>query len=292
MQFWTKSGSMLRAAIILVVAALAGCESKVSVELGTQAPAQQIITQVLVNLEGVEFRKSGGGTESLVFDEPEQVELIGLQGGNFSRLFTDEELSDGSYTGVRLLLVDGEDNNDRNRVIVDGEEVDLALGTLTNFSEVDFTVDKDDSSSDTVVLTLDLTLSLPFDEDADAETLTLTPVLRAVRSEDAGGVAGNVTVNCPSNSALAIYLFSGNDITPDDQDQTEPNPYLTNAIRLSQTGPSTGYEFPFLPEGRYTLASTCRADEENPGANDDLDFRNVTQVEVEAETNVTQNIPD
>jgi hypothetical protein len=292
MQFWMKLGSMLRAAIILAGAALAGCESKLSVELGTQPPAQQIITQVLVNLEGVEFRKSGGGAESLVFDEPQQVELIGLQNGNFSRLFTDEELPDGSYTGVRLLLVDGENDNDRNRVIVEGDEVDLALGTLTNFSEVDFTVDKDDSSSDSIVLTLDLTLSLPFDEDADAETLTLTPVLRAVRSEDAGGIAGNVTVNCPANSALAIYLFAGDDITPDDQDGTEPEPYLTNAIGLNPSGPSSGYEFGFVPAGRYTLASTCRADDENPGASDELDFQNVTRVEVEAESNVTENIPD
>jgi hypothetical protein len=292
MQFWTNPISTLRGAIIIAVAVLAGCESKVSVELGTQAPAQQVITQVIVNVEGVEFRKSSGGAESLVFDEPQPIDLMGLQAGNFSRLFTDEELPDGNYTGVRLLLVEAEDDDDRNRVIVDGDDVDLIFGGLTTYSEVNFTVDKDDSSSDSIVLTLDLTLSLPFDEDADAETLTLTPVLRAVRSEDAGGVAGNVTVNCPANSALAIYLFEGDDITPDDQDGTEPEPYLTDAIGLNQSLPSTGYEFGFLPEGRYTLASTCRADEENPGASDDLDFRNVTRVEVEAESTVTQNVPD
>jgi len=38
----------------------------------------------------------------------------------------------------------------------------------------------------------------------------------------------------------------------------------------------------FLPAGNYTLAFTCLGDEEVPGSSENLDFRSVENVEVEA----------
>ena len=292
MQFWTNSTATLRLAIIIAVAALAGCESKISVELATEAPADLEISQVNVLLRGVEFQKDSGGTDSLEFDSSEPVNLMNLLDSNFLRLFTDEELGDGRYTGVRLLFDDEEDDDRDNQLILtSGEEIDLTFGTTDEFSEVDFTVDKDDSSSDSIVLTLDLRQSLPL-LDNDTETTVLTPVLRAIREEDAGGIAGNVSVSCPANSSLAIYLFLGEDITPDDRDGAGVEPYLTTGVGVNGSSTTSGYAFSFLPEGGYTLASTCRGDEEDPGVSDDLDFRNVINVDVEAESTTTQNIPN
>jgi hypothetical protein len=289
MQCWKNSLLGVRGAIIAIAAILAGCEGTVSVDFGTNPPADPAIEQVLVELNGVEFQKSGGGVETLQFDSPQLVDLMDYLDGNDFRLFTDEQLSDGQYSGVRLLF--GEDEDDANSVILtDNRDFALTLSGTDGFSDVNFTVDKDDSSNDSVQLTLDLRQSLQFDDDDDDGTV-LTPVIRAIRVEDAGGVAGNVTVSCPPDSALAIYLFEG-EVTPDDRDAAGVEPYLTTGVALDGSTSSSGYAFPFLPEGTYTLASTCRADDETPGVDEDLNFENVATVDVEAESSVTRNIPN
>jgi Domain of unknown function (DUF4382) len=279
----------IRFGFIAIAAVLAGCEGTVSVDLGTNPPADPAIRDVLVEIEGVEFRKSGGGVQAFRFDSPQQVNLMNYLDGNDFRLLTDEELSDGRYSGVRLLF--GADEEKENAVILtDERDFELDLAGTEVFSAVDFTVDKDDSSNESVQLTLDLRQSLQFDDDEGDDPL-LTPVIRAIRTEDAGGVAGNVTVNCPANSVLAIYLFPG-EVTPDDIDGNPPEPYLTTAVGLDGNVSSTGYAFAFLPEGTYTLASTCDADEETPAGDEALDFDNAVTVDVDAESSVTQNIPD
>lgn len=278
-----------RAAVLAIAAVLVGCEGTVSVDLGTLAPADPQITSVIVELDGVEFQKSGGGAETLEFDSPQQVDLIDYLDSNDLRLLTDEQLADGDYSGVRLLF--GPDDDDENRVLLtDGREFNFDPPATTTFSAVDFTVDKNDSSKDDVQLTLDLRQSLQFDEN-DNDGTVLTPVIRAIRTENAGGVAGNVTVACPANSVLAIYLFTGKDVTPDDIDGAGVEPYLTTGVGLNGSSTLSGYSFPFLPESGYTLASTCRADEDVRGTSDDLNFENIINIDVEAEKNLTRNIP-
>jgi hypothetical protein len=278
----------VRIAIVAFAVALAGCEGTVSVDLGTTAPADPAIAQVLVELDGVQFQKDGGGVESLEFDSPQQVDLMTYLDGNDFRVLTDEQLADGRYTGVRLLF--GDDEDDENSVILsDGRDFPLAISGGDAFGDVDFTVDKDNSSNDSVQLTFDLRQSLLFD-DGDDDGTVLTPVIRAIRVEDAGGIAGNVTVSCPANSALAIYVFAG-DVTPDDRDNADVEPYLTTGVGLNGSSSSSGYAFPFLPEGTYTLASTCRGNDETPTVSEDLNFQNVVTVDVDADATVTRNIP-
>lgn len=278
-----------RAAVLAIAAVLVGCEGTVSVDLGTLAPADPQIEAVSVELDGVEFQKSGGGAETLKFDSPQIVDLMDYLDSNDFRLLTDEQLGDGNYSGVRLLF--GPDEDEENKVVLsDGREFDLTLGGTTTFSAVDFTVDKKDSSKDDIQLTLDLRQSLQFDED-DNDGTVLTPVIRAIRTEDAGGVAGNVAVSCPANSVLAIYLFTGKDVTPDDIDGAGVEPYLTTGVGLNGSSTLSGYAFPFLPESGYTLASTCRADEDTRTGNEELNFENVVSIDVEAESTLTRNIP-
>jgi len=283
-----RNGSYLHArwAIVLVAVALVGCEGTVTVDFGTQVPADPTITSVLVEVDGVQFEKSDGSVQTLQFDSSQSVELMSYLDGAF-RLFTEEQLSDGTYTGIRLLFGDDEDEN--NSVTSNGREFPLSLDETTEFSDVSFTVNKDDSSSDSIQLTLDLRQSLQFDED-DEDGTVLRPVIRAIRVEDAGGIAGNVAVACPANGSLAVYLFP-NEVTPDDRDGADVEPYLTTGIGLNGTTAATGYGFPYVPEGTYTLATTCRGDEETPGGNEDLDFRNAVTVEVDAEKSLTRNIP-
>lgn len=292
MRSFTHSRPGARAAVLAVAAVLVGCEGTVSVDLGTSAPADPQIETVSVELDGIEFQKSGGGTETFEFDAPQIVDLMDYLDSNDFRLLTDEQLGDGNYSGVRLLFGPDDDDDDENQVVLrDGREFPLDVSTTNAFSAVDFTVDKNDSSKDSVQLTLDLRQSLQFDEDDDDGTV-LTPIIRAIRTEDAGGVAGNVAVACPANSVLAIYLFAGEDVTPDDIGGGGVDPYLTTGVGLNGSSTSSGYAFPFLPEGGYTLASTCRADEDTPTADEDLNFENAVNIDVEAEKSVTRNIPN
>jgi hypothetical protein len=276
--------------MLAIATVLVGCEGTVSVDLGTLAPADPQIDRVNVELDGIEFQKSGGGTEVFEFDSPQIVDLMDYLDSNDFRLLTDEQLDDGSYSGVRLLF--GPDEDKENQLVLrDGREFPLTVSTTNAFSDVDFTVDKDDSSKDNVQLTLDLRQSLQFDEE-DNNDPVLTPVIRAIRTEDAGGIAGNVAVSCPANSVLAIYLYAGKDVTPDDIGGAGVDPYLTTGIGVNGSSTLSGYAFPFLPEGGYTVASTCRADEDTPAADEDLNFENAANVDVEAETTVTRNIPN
>jgi len=59
---------------------------------------------VQVNLLGLDLRKSDGTSATLEFNSGELVDLMDLRNGDPLRLFTNEDLPVGSYTGVRLLF--------------------------------------------------------------------------------------------------------------------------------------------------------------------------------------------
>jgi hypothetical protein len=271
---------------ILGAIALVGCEGNVTLDLETTAAADPSIAQVLVALEGVEIR-GDGGTETLRFDDPVPIDLVQLNGGNLLRLFTEEELSDGRYTGVRLMFAP-DDDEDFAVVLANGDDFPLTV-VGDAFSDVVFEVDKDDSTRESIVLTLDLRQSLRFDDAADR--YTLTPAIRAVRTEDAGRIAGNVTASCPAGTSLAeggaVYLFAGEDVVPDDRDDQGAEPYLTVPVIGAIGVP--GYSFEFVPAGRYTLALTCEGHEDDPATDDSIRFRDTANVRVQPERTATHD---
>jgi hypothetical protein len=102
----------------LAVAALAlllsGCDAAwITVDLGTEPPADPGISAVQVNLLGLEFRKGDSTAATLEFRDGEIVDLLNLRDADPLRLFTNEELPVGTYTGVRLLF---DSDQDQSRV--------------------------------------------------------------------------------------------------------------------------------------------------------------------------------
>ena len=279
-----------RAFVIAIATALVGCEGSVTVDMGTNAPADPAINSVLVDIAGIELQ--GGGAETLTFDEPVRVNLVEFIEGNLFRLFTDEELPDGRYTGVRL-LISSDDDDDNEDVVTwsDGREFELTVAE-GQAAAVSFTVDKDDSTEEDVILTLDLRQSLSF-IDSGTDRYALTPVLRGVRSEDAGRIVGTVASRCPSGASLAsggaVYLFNAHDRTPDDRDGADEEPYLTTRVLFDGTNAVPTYNFRFVPDGDYTIALTCDANEDDAATSDDLRFQNTTNIRVRAEETLTQN---
>jgi hypothetical protein len=279
-----RSGAVVAALALL----LSGCDAAwITVDLGTDPPADPEISAVQANLLGLEFRKGDSTTTTLEFRDGEIIDLLDLRDGDPLRLFTNEELPTGSYTGVRLLF---DPDQEQSRVTTSAGDTRLRLAAGT-FAAVSFTVEDEKESREEFTLMLDLRQSLSFDEANDR--YTLTPVLRSVRTEDAARVEGNVSLVCPVGTVLqdegAIYLFSGRNVQADDLDSAEAEPFATTGVIDSGTA-ALRYALRFLPAGNYTLAFTCQGDEEVPGSSENLDFRNVENIEIDAGDVLQRNI--
>ena len=284
-------GAVARVSLLGVFALLAGCEGEVTMDLGTELPADPNITQVVANVRGLEFTTSGGGTKRLEFNDSEAMEFIDLAENNGAlRLFTSEELPEGNYTGVRLLF-DEDRLDDAFVTLADGTEYPLNV-VDGEYASLSFSIEDNDSSSDSFTLVVDLRQSLSFDDDNNE--YTLTPVMRAVDTEDMSRIDGNVSVTCPAGDELgtgAVYLYQGEDITADDVDGAGVEPYATSPIFTSQGGTSFFYALRYLPAGDYTLAVSCSGNDDNPVEDDDLQFRNVINVQLDDSETMTLDLP-
>jgi len=274
-----------------LMALLAGCEGEVTTDLATELPADPNITQVVADLRGVEFSKSSGGTERLEFRDSQQVDLLDYADDNgVLRLFTNEQVSEGNYTGVRLLF-DADRADDAFVSTASGRQFPLNLAD-GDYAPLSFNVEDDDSSSDAFTLLLDLRKSLSFDD--NSREYTLTPRLRTVETREMGRIEGNVSVTCPAGDSLergAVYLFQGRDVTPDDIDGAGVEPFATAPVFTSTIGGGFFYALRYLPAGDYTLAVTCIGNDEDPLANDDLEFRNVINVRLDDRETLTRDLP-
>jgi len=281
-------GRHARSAAALIAVLLAGCEGRFSADLATDPPADPQINQLQVSLLGLELRRSDGATATLEFSAGEPVDLLDLTQGDPMRLFTGEELPAGQYTGVRLLFDEGVDAT----VVSTNGDVFPVLLSDGAFAQVDFTVQDDESSSELLTITLDLRQSLRFD-DVDDE-YTLTPLLRTVRTGDAALVQGAVSTTCPAGTTLilggAVYAFAGADVTADDLDGATPEPYATTGVVLNSDSGQFSYALRFLRAGDYTLALTCRGNEDELGADDELDFGNGVNLTIQADDVLQRNL--
>jgi hypothetical protein len=271
---------VMRAGIAAILGLLtAACEDvRFTTDLATDEPADPAITAVRVNLKGLDLRRSDGATRALEFRDGEVVDLLDFVAGDPLRLFTDEELPVGSYTGVRLRFDADEDPNE----VAEGTvETPLRLQP-GDFATVDFTVEEEGDQREAFTLLLDLRQSLAF-VDSDGE-YTLTPALRAVRTDDAASIEGDVAQICPVGTLLpqggALYLFTGRDVEPDDLDGLDAEPVATTRV-FATTTIGFRYALRFLAAGDYTLAFTCFGDEDVPGESDDLAFLRVRNVQLD-----------
>jgi len=278
-----------RLGALALLALLAGCEGDITVDMTTEEPADPAVSQVVANVRGLEFT-GGGGTETLEFSDPQLLDLMDYTtDSNTFRMFTSEQLAEGSYTGVRLLLDD--DQDDAVVTLSDGTQLPLNV-VEGDYASVDFEFKDNDRQSEAFTLMLDLRQSLSFNDNDDE--YTLTPVLRAVSTEDIATIQGDVTVTCPAGDTLsegAVYLFQGEDITPDDLDNAGVEPFATSPVFTSNDNSSFFYSLRVLPEGRYTMAVTCIGNDDDPATDEDLEFRNVVNVEANAGEVVTRDLP-
>jgi len=288
--FSVGRGGIARLGMLGVLALLAGCEGQVTTDLATELPADPNIIQVVADLRGIEFSKSSGGTERLEFRDSEQLDLMDYADDNgVFRLFTSEQVSEGSYTGVRLLF-DADRADDAFVSTTAGTQFPLNLADA-DYAPLSFNVADNEASSESFTLLLDLRKSLSFDDDSGE--YTLTPRLRTVETSEMARIEGNVSVICLSGSLErgAVYLYQGRDITPDDIDAAGVEPFATAPIFTSTQGGGFFYALRYLPAGDYTLAVTCIGNDEDPATDEDLLFRNVINVSVDDRQILPLNLP-
>lgn len=288
---WNMRSALARLAVIAMFAVLAGCEGEVTMDLATELPADPDVNQVVANIRGLEFTTSGGGSETLEFSDSQQLDFMDYSNdNNVLRLFTSESLSDGTYTGVRLLF-DQDLNDDAFVTLQAGTEFPLNV-VDGDYAPLNFTIEERESSDDSFTLMLDLRQSLSFNDDNDE--YTLTPVLRTVETSEASRIDGDISVTCPTGDSLsrgAVYLFQGENVTPDDIDGDPIEPFATAPVFTSTDGASFFYSLRFLQEGDYTLAVSCTGNDEDSATNEDLEFRNIINVSVDNGESVTLDLP-
>jgi hypothetical protein len=284
-------GALARVSLLALFGLLAGCEGDVTMDLATELPADPAVTQVVANVRGLEFTTSSGATKTLEFTDSEAMDFIAMASDNgLVRLFTSETLPEGSYTGVRLLF-DEDRRDDAFVTLSNGTEFPLNLAE-SDYAPLSFNIDDNDNSSDSFTLVLDLRQSLSFNDDNDE--YTLTPVMRTAVTADMSRIDGNVSVSCLAGDSLgrgAVYLYQGQDVTPDDIDGADVEPFATSPLFTNTNGQSFFYSLRYLPAGDYTVAVTCNGNDDDPLADDDLRFRDSANIELDEGENITFDLP-
>jgi len=185
---------------------LSGCDAAwITVDLGTDPPADPEISAVQVNLLGLEFRKGDGTTATLEFRDRRNRRPAGPRGCRTAAPVHERRVAGGYLfrCAPALRPEPGPEQGDDS----DGSiQLRVAEGA---FAAVSFTVEDEKESRDEFTLMLDLRQSLSFDEVNDR--YTLTPALRSVRSDAAARIEGNVAIVCPAGIVLpdrGAFIFT------------------------------------------------------------------------------------
>lgn len=271
---------MARIAATAALVALGGCElfendGTLDLQL-TDAPYTDAL-HVYVTVERVRLEAHDGDHESFDLDPAPQIDLLALSNGATATLLDGEHLKSGDYESIRLELGD-----DASVVRKDGGEFPLEIGDDRLELDTDFTID--DHGTTRLVLDVDLRRSLR----EDGDEYRLQPQLRLVDEDDSGAVAGSVRGSLIDSGCVpAVYVYAG-ETTPDDIGGNGAQPLTSSNVVADGSG-DFRYTAAFLPEGRYTLALTCEADEDDPDESESLDFVATEHADVDAGRTETQD---
>lgn len=259
----------------------------------TDAPVQDV-DGLTITITGVVIEPTEGDPIEIIFDTPEEVDLIDVidEPDRREELLDDYPLPVGSYTSLRLLLDETRlflDAGGRQEVLTIPEEEREGL-------QLEFNVTVEDDTDLDVTIDFDVRKSL---RKIDETTFELHPALRIVRTERTGTLVGvvdeDLIVNNPDcddrfnfDEGNAVYVFSGAGTNPQDLQDNEGDPLATGIVELD----AGVYEFVvgFLPQGNYTAIFTCDAELDDPEIRDNLDMFISDQVDFEIDADQVTEI--
>ncbi len=211
---------------------------------------------------------------------PRQLDLLALSGGLTNVLLDTYTLPAGHYSWIRLMVDTGgsldsylvDATGDHELTIPSGAETGLKLNRgfdVAAGGHADFTVDFDLPKSIHVTGTGEY---------------MLRPTLRLVDSIETGSIVGTVSPSLITTGCTpAVYVFTGENVTPDDIDDIAPDPVTTAKVVMDNMGVYR-YKAAFLEPGSYTVAFTCDAAQDDPTMDDTLTFSGTANVTVSAKT--------
>lgn len=251
----------------------------------TDAPVGDI-DGLTITITGVVIEPVEGDPIEIIFEDPEQVDLLDLvfEPEMREQLLDDYPLPVGSYTALRLLL-------DESRLFLDsnGQHLLTIPEEQKEGLQVEFNVDVEDDTDLDLTIDFDVRKSL---RKIDENTFELHPSLRIVRTERTGTLAGVVDEelvlhpDCDDrldfDEGNAVYVFPGAGANFQDLQDNAGDPLTTGTVELI----SGTYEFVigFLPQGNYTAIFTCDAEIDDPELDDELGmfFSEAVDFEIDA----------
>lgn len=228
-------------------------------------------SSVVVEFTAVELKPNGGNSILFELDEPQQIDLLDVQGSEFEPLITSESVPAGKYNWIRLHINDnecdasgltGNDPSGSYIVLSDSsvEPLHVPSGSQSGLKlNSGFTVAAGGQTD--VTIDFDVRKSVTAPEGQDCHFLK--PSLRLVDNAEVGHIAGTVDTTaygerCPEGAA--VYLFDEG-VTADDIDGLDGEP-ITSAI-VDELG---DYEIGFVLAGNYNVALTCDGELDDPEA--------------------------
>lgn len=262
--------------------------SRVTIHI-TDAPVTNA-TEVWVQFSGLSLKPVDGDVIEFTFATPRNINLLALYGSRSEILLNNEVVPAGNYEWIRLAVNAAYDSVYDSYIRLDDgtvHELDVPTANTTGLRINNIPAFE---ASTPVNLTIDFDLAKSIV--VSSGDYHLKPVLRLVNNDDVGSLVGTVDselliTNCSDSDPAtynAVYIYSDGNVTPDDIDGRYPEPVTVASVNFNNQSGEYEYEVGFLPEGRYTIAFTCQVNNDDPEADDVIEFADVRRnVEVEAD---------
>lgn len=260
----TSSKRMLQGSLLTLATALAACGGGGSGSGGGAGTMSFSVTDnpgdyehVYVTISGIRVNQSaseeasGSGFEEITLSNPQRIDLLDLQNGNFTDL-GDLTLPAGNYKQARLVLVDNVNDGApfENAVVLKSDpNTEIALTTPSaQQSGLKVNIDVDVSAGEIADLRIDFDANKSVVQRGNSGQYNLKPVLRAVPVLTSG-ISG--TVDTASLGATTLISLQQNG-----QVVASTTPSDTGSFRLSPIAPATNYDLVITSTGKATQVVT------------------------------------
>ncbi|MFW5969904.1 MAG: DUF4382 domain-containing protein [Halofilum sp. (in: g-proteobacteria)] len=256
------------------------------------------IREAWLEFSGLTVERADGTRVQHAFEEPRRIDLARLERGDAAELLEDLELPPGRYEWIQLHL-NTRGEKDTHLVLADDSVRELVLPDKgRNHLRIETPFEVPPASE--VKRTIDFHLHEPLGEKGPtSKTYALRPILRSVATETASHIkatAGRdlIARHCrePRRSGVALYVFEGDGVEPDDIGGGGADPVSVGAARMEDDdGPYT-FHPAFLAPGDYMVALTCNAGGDKAEADDAFTFFATTEIRTEPGETVDHRFED
>ncbi len=290
--------------IALAMTSLAGCgggggaggvgQLKVAV---ADAPVDGA-TAVVVKFTGIEVKPRSGAAIQFTLPSPQSINLLQTASGQAALLLGNVSVPAGDYEYIRLAVVSDRNTTDSYIDLADGSRAPLFVPSGSESGlKLNGGLSVPEGGLRSVVVDFDLRHSIV--KPTGQTSYTLKPVLRLLDADQLGLIKGSIasakvtaagcTGDVNTGAGNAVYVYSGNNVVPDDVGGSGANPIASATAKLDTTTGNYSYTVAYLIPGSYTAAFTCQAKGDNPEANDSTVFVAPTNLTVTAGNTSTVN---